>query len=518
MHNIKPSMKKTAYLTALHLCYLTALLLCYLTALLLCCACQGNLIEYTDEPVSENSAADDGGITTVDGTISIVFSDSGAKVSGDTDGIVTVSGTDVTARNTTENCYTYSLSGTCTDGSFKLYSEGKQVIELGGLSLTNPEGAAINNQSHKYTSVVVKGENYLADGSVDSSGEYRSETSDEDMKGAFFSEGQLVFSGDGSLTVKATGKAGISSDDYISITETPYIKITSSAGHGLRGKDSVTVDGGTLDISVSGAGAKGIKSDGDGYFSSGTVKVIVTGSNTGSSGSGQGWGWGWSDSEDEDSSSAKALKFDGNLYFSGADVTASAASHEAIEAKGTLSITAGNISATSSDDAINSGSDLTISGGSVYAFSSGNDGIDANGNMYIEGGYVFAVGCGSPEVALDANTEQNCRLYIKGGTVIAVGGIESGSSLSQAVVNVSSWKSNTSYSLYDGDTLLVEFTAPSKGGSGIVISHPSLKSGSSYTLKYGTSSSTLTASLSSQDGGGQGGNPGGGGGHGGGRW
>ena len=486
----------------------------YLAALLLCCACQGNLIEYTDEPISGDSSTDDGGITTVDGTIVIVFSESAVKVSGDKEGIVTVSGTDVTAENTSENCYTYSLSGSCTDGSFKLYSDCKQVIELGGLSLTNPDGAAINNQSHKYTSVVVKGENYLADGSVDSSGEYRSETSDEDMKGAFFSEGQLVFSGDGSLTVKATGKAGISSDDYISITGTPYITITSTAGHGLRGKDSVTVDGGTLDISVSGAGAKGIKSDGDGNFSSGTVKVTVTGSNTGSSGG----GWGWRSSEDDDSSSAKALKFDGNLYFSGADVTASASSHEAIEAKGKISITAGNISATSSDDAINSGSDLTISGGSVYAYSSGNDGIDANGNMYIEGGYVFAVGCGSPEVALDANTEENCRLYIKGGTVIAVGGIESGSSLSQAVVNVSSWKSDTSYSLYDGETLLVEFTSPAKGGSGIVISHPSLKSGSSYTLKYGTSSSTLTASLSSQGGGGQGGNPGGGGGHGGGRW
>ncbi len=489
----------------------------YLTAVLLCCACQGNLIEYTGEPIADDSSTDDGGITTVDGTIAIVFSESAVKVSGDKDGIVTVSGTDVTVNNTSENCYTYSLSGSCADGSFKLYSDCKQVIELGGLSLSNPEGAAINNQSHKYTSVVIKSDNYLADGSVDSSGAYRSETSDEDMKGAFFSEGQLVFSGDGTLTVKASGKAGISSDDYISITGTPCITITSTAGHGLRGKDSVTVDGGTLDISVSGDGAKGIKSDGDGYFNAGTVKVTVTGSNTGSSSSGGGPGWGWGSSEDDDSSSAKALKFDGNLYFSGADITASASSHEAIEAKGKISITAGNISATSSDDAVNSGSDLTISGGSVYAYSSGNDGIDANGNMYIEGGYVFAVGCGSPEVALDANTEKNCRLYINGGTVIAVGGIESGSSLSQAVVNISNWKSNTSYSLYDGDTLLVEFTSPSKGGSGIVISHPGLKSGSSYTLKYGTSSSTLTASLSSQSGGGQDGGPGGGGGHGGGR-
>ncbi len=537
--------------------------------LLMLSACSGNQITVTQDPITED-VDDDGGITVVDGTVEITFSDSGAKVSGWSDeyGTSAIDGNDVTLVNTSEQCLTYKLSGTASDGFFKLYSDAKQVICLNGVNLTNPGGAAINNQSHKYTSVVVSGTNSLADGSTDSSGNYSDETDDEDMKAAFFSEGQLVFSGDGSLTVTATGKAGITSDDYVSITETPTITVTSKSGHGIRGKDKVqieggttaitvsgtgkkgvttdgnyyqsagsvtitstsaagtvdgeltgasgikadtafAIEGGTIDISVSGTGAKGINCDGDGHFIGGTVTVTATGSNYGSSGQG-GWGGPGGSSSTSSSKAAKGIKFDGNLIFSGADVTAKASSHEAIEAKGTITISAGSISATSSDDAINSGGDMTITGGDVYAYSSGNDGLDANGNMYIQGGYVYAVGSGSPEVALDANTESNYKLYISGGSLVAFGGIESGASITQPVITVSSWTANAEYSLYNGDTLLLSFKSPSNSNVGsMVLSHASLVSGSSYTLKCGSSSTSVTASNSSQDGGG---NPGGGGG------
>ena len=544
--------------------------------------CRGNIITATTQSTITEDPSDEGGITPEqsEGNISIVFSESGAQVSGDEMGIVSVSGNDVTVNNGTENSYTYTLSGSCSDGFFKLYSSVKQVIVLQGLSLTNPSGAAINNQSHKYTSVILEGENYLADGALSSSGTYPDETSDEDMKAAFFSEGQLVFSGSGSLKVSATGKAGITSDDYVRITETPSITITSTGGHGLRGQEKVLVEGGTLSITASatgkkgistdgtfyqsggsvtivstssagevdgevtggagikadtavtieggelsvttsGSGAKGISCDGEGRFTGGTVTVKTTGSNYGSSSDGsQGgpgggswdWGGGSSSSSSDDSKSAKALKFEGNLYFDGASVTASASSHEAIESKGTITISGGSVSATSSDDAVNSGGDMTVSGGNVYAFSSGNDGLDANGNMYIKGGYVYAVGSGTPEVALDANTEKRCQLYVSGGSLVAFGGLESGASITQPVVSFTSWSANTQYKLYNGDTLLLDFASPSKGGSGMVLSHPDLVSGSSYTLKYGSSSATLTASYSASSSGGQDRPDGGGGG------
>lgn len=185
----------------------------YLAFLLILGSCGGNLIDTIDEP------SDDDEVITTDGTISIVFSESGATVSGDPSGIVTVSGNDVTANNTSEALITYELSGTASDGFFKLYSSVKQVIELKDLNLKNPDGAAINNQSHKRTDVVLSGENYLTDGAVNTSGDYPDQTSDEDMKAAFFSEGQLIFSGDGSLTVTANGKAGITSDNYVVVQD-----------------------------------------------------------------------------------------------------------------------------------------------------------------------------------------------------------------------------------------------------------------------------------------------------------
>ncbi len=546
----------------------------YLAILLIMGSCGGNLIDTIDDPTDGDSSSDNEVITT-DGTISIVFSEDGAAVSGDPSGIVTVSGCDVTVNNTSEALITYELSGTSSDGFFKLYSSAKQVIELKGLNLKNPDGAAINNQSHKSTSVILTGENHLADGAVNSSGDYPDQTSDEDMKAAFFSEGQLIFSGNGSLTVTANGKAGITSDDYVVIQDGATIDVTSKGGHGIRGSERVTVnggtvnvntsaigkkgistdgefylgggevtvvstgsagtvdgeltgaagikadesfviDGGSLSVTVSGKGSKGIACDGDGHFNGGTVKVIASGANYGDSSSPNPWGWGSSESK-----SSKGIRFEGDLYFDGADVDASSASHEGIEAKGKITVTAGSVSGTASDDAINSGGDMTITGGKVYAFSSGNDGLDANGDLYVKGGYIYAVGCGSPEVALDANTEERHQLYISGGTLLAFGGVESGASITQPVINVTSWTANASYSLYDGDTLLLEFTAPAKGGSGIVISHPSLASGSSYTLKTSSGSATLTASMNAQSGGGGGGgNPGGnpGGGGPGGRW
>ena len=71
--------------------------------------------------------------------------------------------------------------------------------------------------------MVVKGSNTLSDGAS-----YTTTPEDEDEKAAFFSEGQLVFSGDGSLTVHATGKAGITSDDYVRFMAAPTVKVTSN--------------------------------------------------------------------------------------------------------------------------------------------------------------------------------------------------------------------------------------------------------------------------------------------------
>ena len=478
--------------------------------------------------------------TTFDRVISIVFGGSQATVTGDDKGIVTVDGNHVTVNNTTKEAIVYDLSGTATDGSFKLYSSKKQAIRLSGLGLANPSGAAINNQSKKRTFVIVEGSNALADGPT-----YTTTPDDEDEKAAFFSEGQLIFCGNGSLVVKAKGKAGITSDDYVRFMSSPTVKVSSSAGHAVRGKDAIIVtDGkitastsadmkkgftsdslvrfeggsavisvtgsaaydsedaeytgtagikadilfemldGTLHIYNSGTGGKGISGDADGYFKGGTVIVETVGSNYGqsnNSGFGPGGRPGQSNnSSDDNSVSAKGIKFDGNLYFSGGSVNVTCKSHEGIEAKGTLEISGGYIYSYSSDDAINSAGNLTITDGYVCAISTGNDGIDANGNCYLKGGVVYAVGSGGAEVAIDANTEDGKKLYVQGGTIVAIGGLEHGSELSQSCYSASSWSQNTWYALYNGNDVALAFKAPSSGGNGMVVStsgSPALKSG-----------------------------------------
>lgn len=478
--------------------------------------------------------------TTFSRTISITFSNSGdAQVTGDENGIVTVKGNQVTVDNTvTSEKVRYELFGTTSNGFLKIYSKNKQALVLNNVSITNPNGAAINNQGKKRCFIVVNGQNYLADGAT-----YSATPADEDEKAAFFSEGQLIFSGDGTLEVKSVGKAGITSDDYLNFLSGPTIQVSSSAGHGLRGKDAVYVNGGslsvqtsahmkkgivsdslvvfnggvttvtvsggtdydeedqeykasagvkadqcfvmndgTLTITNSGQGGKGISGDGVAYFQGGTVGITVTGSNYGQSS--QGFGpWGGGSTSSDDSKSAKGIKFDGDIYISGGSVSAKASNHEGIESKGQIQITGGTVFAQSKDDAINSAGMMAVTGGFICAYSTGNDGMDANGNMYIEGGVVYAVGSGTPEVALDANTEDRCKLYVNGGTLFTLGGLESGAVTSQKCYQASSWNKNTWYSLTVGNNTY-SFKTPSSGGSGLVVSgstQPTVKSNVSVT-------------------------------------
>jgi hypothetical protein len=502
------------------------------------------------EDIDTNKEDDDVSKTTFSRTVKVTYNGSSASVTGTSaDFTVSVSGAGVTITNNGSEAVIYELSGSSSDGYFKLYSTRKQEILLNGLTLTNTKGAAINNQSHKRTFVVVKGTNTLADGSS-----YTQTPSDEDEKAAFFSEGQLVFSGDGSLTVKATGKAGITSDDYVRFMASPTIKVSSSAGHGVRGKEAIIVSDGTVDVSVSGTGkkgfssdtlvyvgggvttikttgsagtvdgeltgvagikadlrfemeggslditctgtgAKGISGDNVAYFKGGTVTVNVTGANYGSSSSGFGpgggpGGWpGGGQSSSDNSVASKAIKFDGNLYVSGGKITAKSAKHEALEAKGVIEITGGELYCYSSDDAVNSGGDFTIDGGSVFAQSTGNDALDANGNMYIKSGIVYAVGTRSPELAIDANSEKQKKLYLTGGTVIAVGGLESGSSLTQKCWSAGTVKANTNYALFDQDGKVIgAFKTPSAGNLTLVLSAANLDS-----VKYDVTVSGGTA-------------------------
>lgn len=509
-----------------------------------------NNVSPDNDDVIDSIIIDDGDY---DRIVQVVFSTSGdATVTGTGDSVsATVNGNDVTVTNTSAKKVMYHVSGSTTDGYLKIYSGRKQGITLNDASIKNTRGAAINVQGlsstpnkGKRVDVVLKGSSTLADGA-----NYTLTPSTEDEKAALFSEGQIVVSGEGSLAVTATGKAGITSDDWVCFAS-GSINVSSSAGHGVRGKDYILVKGGTVNVNVSaagkkgfssdslvrfeggattlaitgntvvttedgvrdtsgtagvkadqlfemddgtltitnsGIGGKGISCDGAAYFRGGEVNITVTGSNFGSSsGGGHGPGGGPGGSSRDNSVGAKGIKVDGNIEISGGVITVKASSHEGIETKGTLTVTGGEVYSQSSDDAINSASTMTISGGVVCAYSTGNDGLDANGNCYIQGGVVYVIGKTSPEMAIDANTEGGYKLYIQGGTIIAIGNLENGAQLTQNCYQASSWTKNVWYSITVGDNTYA-FKTPSSGGTKLVVSgaqQPTVKK--SVTVSGGT--------------------------------
>jgi hypothetical protein len=537
-------------------------------------------------------------------TVNIVYNGSTATVTmaDNVSNYVTaeVSGAHVTITQTNTDAIdgdeiTYVLSGSTTDGSLTLDGSYKCTVSLAGLTMTNPSGAAINITNKKRIQLSVKEgtESTLTDGTGGS------------QKACVYSKGQLQLQGKGTLNVVGNTKHAIKSGDYISVKNLT-LNITKAVGDGISceeyflmksgsviingvgddgiqcdlGGDSSTgettdhddedsgniyLEGGTLNITVTAAAAKGIKADGDMRISGGAVTVKTTG----------GGAW---DSDDKKTKASSCLSADGNMTISGGtlnltstgaggkgingdgsftatggtmtiktsgnavvasssgtistvsssqqldryksdyksspkgikidgaitisdnaviSVTTTGAGGEGIESKTNINISGGQVTVNAKDDAINSSyndatkgtsgaADLTISGGYVYARSTGNDGLDANGNCYIKGGLIYVIGTTTPEVAIDANSEEQKKLYVTGGTIIAIGGLESGSSLTQSCYSTSSWNKNTWYAMTVGSETFA-FQTPSSGGSTLVVSgasQPTLKSG--VTVSSGT--------------------------------
>mgnify|MGYP002625071023 CR=1 FL=1 len=415
-------------------------------------------------PSSGDPASDDD-ISTTKFTrkITVAFSKSGdAVVTGDRDGYATIDGNKVTVNNTGSESIVYVLTGAADNGFFKLYSTKKQAIHLKNVSITNPEGAAINNQSKKRTFVYVDGENKLADGK---DAAYTVEN-EEDMKGVFFSEAQLIFSGDGSLSINAEnaqGKAGISTDDYLRFMSSPSITVScgSGAGHGIRGKDYVQITSGTLDISTAAAMKKAVNSSDYVLVEGGNTTINVTG----------GVDW---DDEDQEYTGSAGIKADNyfamtdgivtitnsgdggkgiragsydfdaenhtlsDSYISGGTLNISVHGSEVNDVSpkgvkigwvtksgtgdrakvtgyaGNMKVSGGKITVTSAkSEGFEVKGDLVITGGEMYVSSTGDDAINCQAEMNISGGYVYAYS--SANDALDANHD----MKISGGYVMA---------------------------------------------------------------------------------------------------
>ena len=487
---------------------------------------ESETIDASDEDYIENN--------TFDSDIKITYSGNSATVEGEVTGVsVTVSGGHVTVVSTVKGvCYT--LCGSSSDGSFKLYGENKFAVKLNGVSLTNPTGAAINNQCKKRGYIILSDGtwNTLCDGTT-----YES-TNGEDMKATLFSEGKLLFSGNGHLKVLANCKGGITSDDYIVFRPGNNIYIKNTVGNGIKANDAIVMRGGVINVECSGTAAKGMKSDGCITIDGGRFTAITTGGGewdsddndvSGSAGvkcdslftinggtlcvksTGQG-GKGISCDDEihcnggvikvittgatysygSYSTSPKGIKGDADIYLAGSDLMVRCTggeNSEGIESKGKIYISDGQVEVYTYDDAINAKSHIGISGGTVFTYAINNDGIDSNGTITISGGTVIASGTTTPEEGIDC--DQN-TFTITGGTIMAIGGTTStptSSVTSQpvAIVGGSSLSSGSHIALAgnDGNNIFAFSSPRSYNSYTLLLSSPSLTKGGKCTITTG---------------------------------
>lgn len=329
---------------------------------------------------------------------SITLSPDGSK---STDASVLIDGQTVTI--TQEG--TYQIAGTLDDGALIVESgeNAKITLVLGGVSIKNSTGAAI--QIATADDVTIE----LAEGTTNvlQSGEKvdiaTATESEEASGGALQSKVDLKIKGKGSLTVLGYLNNGIHCTKDLKI-KNGNISVTA-LGHGIKGKNSVTVSGGTVTVT---SGKDGITSDeteneekgfvtiengeiiitsvGDGVSAETTLTVtggVISIISGGGSANAQqktdnmrGW-WDFDNSASDDNSvSCKGLKAGKALVISGGSITIDA-QDDALHTDGDMTISGGECILSTGDDGAHAALSLTVLDGKITVLTS-YEGLEAN--------------------------------------------------------------------------------------------------------------------------------------------
>ena len=314
---------------------------------------------------------------------------------------VTVNGAHVSINQTNADAVdddeiTYTLSGTTTDGSLTLAGAYKCTVSLNGVTLTNPNGAAINITNKKRIQISAKKntENTLADGAGGS------------QKGCIYSKGQIQLQGNGKLTVTGNTAHAIKSGDYIAVKNLT-LDIPSAVKDGISCNKYFQMKSGT--VTISSVGDDGIQAD-----------LESDDDPTGET----------ADHEDENS---------GNAYIDGGTLTvtvpSAAAGGKCIKGEGMVKVSGGTLTLNAngkidtSDAADPSytagikGTNVEISDGTVNCTVTGaaGRGITADNTLTTNGGTITINNSGAPQtISSDVKSAKGLKalhMALNGGTI-----------------------------------------------------------------------------------------------------
>ena len=374
----------------------------------------------------------------------IKLSDSKTTVSGDGAKFSSENGVN-TVTITKEG--TYILSGKL-NGQVVVDTDktAKVQIVLKGATVSGKSTAAIYvKQADKvFLTLAPNSENTLTE-----TGEFASDNSST-VDGVIFSKDDLSINGTGSGTIEI-----------------------KSSGHGLQGKDSVRIAGGTITINSSNDGIHSENKDdsklGFVYIKGGTIKITAA---------------------------DDGIHSGNNVTIDGGTITVTESS-EGIEGQ-SIERNGGKIDVTSSDDGLNAASPSTgndntnqgpggpggggdmsvdenayikITGGEIHISAEG-DGVDSNGNFDVTGGIVYVEG---PSRGGNAALDFTGTGTISGGVVIATDNgsmlqsLTAQSGMNTVVLNVSS-SSASEIVVKDSSGKVLGTLKPSKSFNNIIVS------------------------------------------------
>ena len=377
---------------------------------------------------------------------------------------LTFSGTDVTIANdngclekaagvVTVKCSgNYYLTGTASDYQVIVNTAatdtGKVDLFLNGVSLKSSDAPIYVQNAEKAELHLVKGTTNSVEDGATRTKTYTVNSGTDTTKAAIYAKDDLSIKGSGSLTVKANYNNGIHTSNDLKIKKSTGTLNVTAANCGLKGKASLTINGGT--ITVNAAKGDGIKSDEDdatalaqgkgnvkiaggsititaGYdgisanntvlITKGettdepTIKITAGGgqtcqsNSTGSQGGrGGGMGFGMGGNSCAPDSSMKGFKADSNIVIEAGKVEINSRD-DGIHSDGDLTITGGFATVKTDDDGIHAEKTLTIKGGTVEV-TMAYEGMEA-AYMNFEGGVTSVVTTNDAWNAAGANASSS---------------------------------------------------------------------------------------------------------------